>query len=161
MGRVSIKNIFFILLGLLGIAYLLYQNRCTSEPQKLLFEAGTEPYREPPTRLDNVTCVLNKEVSKNIGLKYNSKKIFCKTDGKEVFVPFSFVKSYYEARGEIVRNGGIKEFDISHSYSKVYTPKSKYDPRGQFMHFKSFSVEARGRVKCISAQDGKIYLFFL
>jgi len=154
MGRVSIKNIFFILLGLLGIAYLLYQNRCTSEPQKLLFEAVTEPFREPPTRLDNVTCVLNKEVSKNIGLKYNSKKIFCKTDGKEVFVPFSFVKSYYEARGEIVRNGGIKEFDISHSYSKVYTPKSKYDPSGQFMHFKSFSVEARGRVKCISAQDG-------
>jgi len=154
MGRVSLKNIFFILLGILGLVYLLYQNRCSSEPQKSLFEAETEQYKAVTPRLDNVTCVLNKEVSRNIGLKYSNKKIFCKTDGKEVFLPFSFIKNHYEARGEHVQNGGDTEFEISHSYSKVFTPKSKYDPKGQFMHFKSFSVEARSRVKCISAADG-------
>jgi len=154
MGRISLKNIFFILLGVLGLIYLLYQNRCIVEPQKSLFEAVTEPFKEVSPRLDNVTCVLNKEVSKNIGLKYSSKKIYCKTDGREVFLPFSFIKNYYEARGELVQNGVGKEFEISHSYSKVYTPKSKYDPSGQFMHFKSFSVESRSRVKCISAADG-------
>jgi len=153
MGRISLKNIFFILLGLLGLGFLFYQNRCSVEPQKSLFEPVTEPYREVP-KLDNLTCVLNKEVSKNIGFKYSNKKIFCKTDGKEVFIPFSFLKNYYEARGDFVQNGASRDFEISHSYSKVYTPKSKYDPSGQFMHFKSFNVESRSRVKCISASDG-------
>jgi len=154
MGRISLKNIFFILLGFLGLIFLIYQNRCTSDTQKSLFEPVTEVERDTSNKLDNLTCVLNKEVSKNIGLKFVNKKIFCKTDGREVFVPFSFLRSNYEARGDFVQNGGIKDFDISQSYSKVYTPKSKYDPSGQFMHFKSFNVEARSRVKCISASDG-------
>eukprot|EP00092_Neocalanus_flemingeri_P004031 GFUD01004338.1.p1 GENE.GFUD01004338.1~~GFUD01004338.1.p1 ORF type:complete len:566 (+),score=104.01 GFUD01004338.1:934-2631(+) len=153
MGRISLKNIFFILLGVLGLVYLVYKNRCNVESQKSLFEPITEPYKET-SKLDNLTCVLNKEVSKNIGFKLSNKKIFCKTDGREVFIPFSFVKNYYEARGDYVQNGASRDFEISHSYSKVYTPKSKYDPSGQFMHFKSFNVESRSRVKCISASDG-------
>jgi len=154
MGRISLKNIFFILLGPLGLAFMVYQNRCNFEPQKSLFEATTFKFKEVSPELSNITCLLNKEVSKNIGVKAADKKIFCKTDGREVFLPFSFIKNYYEARGDFVQNGHKKEFEISHSYSKVYTPKSKYDPSGQFMHFKSFNVESRSRVKCISASHG-------
>ena len=46
------------------------------------------------------------------------------------------------------------EFEISQSYSKVYTPQSQYSPRGQFMHFKTFNVEGRARVKTVSARAG-------
>jgi len=104
--------------------------------------------------VDSIKCHMNREVAKNIGIKPSLKSFSCKFDGKEVFVPFSFIQNYYEARGSVLQNGDDKEFDISQSYSKVYSPKSKYNPRGQFMHFKSFNVEARGRVKCVSAATG-------
>lgn len=49
---------------------------------------------------------------------------------------------------------GTDRFEWSHSYSKVYHPKSKYDPRGVFTTFENYNVEVRDRVKCISATDG-------
>ena len=78
--------------------------------------------------MSDITCVLNREVSKNIGVKQvGVKKIPCKSDATEVWLPFSFIKNQYEARGERVTNKLSKtpEFEISHSYSKVYTPKEK------------------------------------
>lgn len=46
------------------------------------------------------------------------------------------------------------EFEISQSYSKVYGPQSEYSAVGQFMHFKTFNVEGRSRVRCVSARAG-------
>ena len=43
---------------------------------------------------------------------------------------------------------------MSQSYSKVYSPQSTYSSRGQFMHFKTFNVEGRTRVKAVSARAG-------
>ena len=149
MGRISFKNIFFILLGFLGLIFLILENRCKDDLHTSLFEANSDKSKDE-SRFDNITCVVNKEVSKNVGAKFSPKYMGCKTDGREVYVPFSFLKNYYEARGEMNKEG----FEISHSYSKVFSPKSKYDPRGQFMHFKSFNVEARSRVKCVSAASG-------
>ena len=75
--------------------------------------------------IEDISCVLNREVNKNIGIKAsNTKKIHCKTDQNEVYVPFSFIKHYYEARGDFTKDKP-REFEISHSYSKVYTPTSK------------------------------------
>ena len=37
---------------------------------------------------------------------------------------------------------------------KVYDQKKKYDPRGVFMFFENYNVEARDRVKYITATDG-------
>lgn len=107
--------------------------------------------------MSDITCVLNREVARNIGAKQAGvQKIPCKSDDTEVWLPFSFIKHQYEARGERVTNKVSKtqEFEISHSYSKVYTPTEKYRPGGEFMHFRTFNVEARSRVLCVSARDG-------
>lgn len=53
---------------------------------------------------------------------------------------------------------GYMRFEWSHSYSKVYYPKGKYDPRGVFLYFENYNVELRERVKCISATEGKLNL---
>ena len=82
---------------------------------------------QSPAVSEDILCVLNREVNKNIGIKSTSytKKIKCKTDQTEVYVPFSFINHYYEARGDFVFKDGKKEFEISHSYSKVVIPTSK------------------------------------
>lgn len=49
---------------------------------------------------------------------------------------------------------GNERFEWSHSYGQVYHPRGKYDPRGVFMYFEKYNVEARDRVKCISALEG-------
>lgn len=49
---------------------------------------------------------------------------------------------------------GVEKFEWSHSYSKVYHPKKKYDPRGTFTTFENYNVEVRDRVKCISGIEG-------
>lgn len=56
--------------------------------------------------------------------------------------------------GKLASDDGIERFEWSHSYSKIYHPKSKYDPRGVFTTFENYNVEVRDRVKCISAIDG-------
>lgn len=50
--------------------------------------------------------------------------------------------------------GGVDKFEWSHSYSKVYHPKKKYDPFGTFVTFENYNVEVRERVKCISGIEG-------
>lgn len=49
---------------------------------------------------------------------------------------------------------GNERFEWSHSYGQVYHPRGKYDPRNVFMYFEKYNVEARDRVKCISALEG-------
>jgi heparosan-N-sulfate-glucuronate 5-epimerase len=61
----------------------------------------------------------------------------------------------YETYGDFVKTtNGESEFEISQSYSKVYSPREKYDPGGQYMHFKQFDVESRSRVKCVTPSEG-------
>ncbi|CAG9760784.1 unnamed protein product [Ceutorhynchus assimilis] len=80
--------------------------------------------------------------------------IGCKKEGIEVYIPFSFLRRYFEVNGKLATNDGISRFEWSHSYSKIYHPKSKYDPRGVYMYFENYNVEVRDRVKCVSATDG-------
>lgn len=75
----------------------------------------------------------------------------CKRDGPEVFLPFSFLEEYFQVYGKIA---GLDRFEWSHSYSKIYHPKTKYDPTGVFMYFENYNVEGRDRMKCVSATDG-------
>lgn len=49
---------------------------------------------------------------------------------------------------------GLERFEWLHSYSKIMSPKGKYDSRGVFMTFENYNVEVRERVKCISGSDG-------
>ena len=81
-------------------------------------------------------------------------KIGCLKEGDEVYLPFSFLREYFEIYGTFSRRDSKLQFEWSHSYSKIYRPKGTYDPRGVFMHFENYNVENRDRVKCVSGIDG-------
>jgi len=143
------RNVIYVFLTVVGIIYIYYLNQ--SGPRDDVDETKLRTTSDG-RKFDNVPCVLNREVAKNIGVKQSNKSFQCKTDGSEIFVPFSFLSHQYEVRGNLVNNN--REFEISQSYSKVYTPQSPYSSRGQFMHFKTFNVEGRARVKAVSARAG-------
>jgi len=155
MARLSVKSLTSIISGCLLLLYFYHINFQGSNHEEIR-DTKTSHDRDSSS-LSDITCVLNREVAKNIGAKQAGvRKIPCKSDATEVWLPFSFIKNQYEARGERVNNKGSKtqEFELSHSYSKVYTPTEKYRPGGEFMHFRTFNVEARSRVLCVSARDG-------
>lgn len=108
--------------------------------------------------LQNIECWINQEYS--IPCKHS-------TENHEVYVPFSFLRSYFDINGAMVsvtsssiidnNNGGnsvVSRFAWSHSNAKINVPKGKYDTRGRFAYFENYNVEVRDRVKCISAAEG-------
>ncbi|XP_015598441.1 D-glucuronyl C5-epimerase B isoform X2 [Cephus cinctus] len=80
--------------------------------------------------------------------------IGCRKEGDEVYVPFSFIHKYFEIYGKLAIYDGLERFEWLHSYSKIVSPKGKYDSRGVFMTFENYNVEVRERVKCVSGNDG-------
>jgi len=152
--RVHLKE-FLLVAGCLAGIYVLYSLntavhvQCpalqTSEVAKKIQNA--EPDISP------LSCFLNREVSRNVGLRA-VKKIDCLRDGDEVYVPFTFVKNYFELIGSFVGDQNEKEFEISYSSSRVVPPSEPYSSGGQFMHFSSMDVEGRSRVLCVSAAEG-------
>ncbi|CAK1582341.1 unnamed protein product [Parnassius mnemosyne] len=90
-----------------------------------------------------IECLINGEYS-----------VACRRDRDQVYLPFSFIQKYFEVYGKITSTDGVDRFEWSHSYSKVYHPKKKYDPRGTFTTFENYNVEVRERVKCISGIEG-------
>lgn len=80
--------------------------------------------------------------------------IGCRKEGDEVYLPFTFLHKYFEVYGTLATYDGLERFEWSHSHSRVYHPKGKYDPRGVFMYFENYNVEVRDRVKCVSAIEG-------
>ena len=107
MGRISIKHIFYILLIILGLIYIYSLNYWESHKTDDGRQVGREISSEK--KFENLTCFVNREVSKNIGVKHSNKNVQCKTDGSEVFVPFSFLSHYYELRGSMVDNNRGKD----------------------------------------------------
>lgn len=91
-----------------------------------------------------IDCVINQEYS-----------VSCVQKGDEVYVPFSFLRDYFEIFGSLSSmDNGPAHFEWSHSNAKINYPKGSYDPRGIFMYFENYNVEVRDRVKCVSASDG-------
>ncbi|KAK9889830.1 hypothetical protein WA026_007197 [Henosepilachna vigintioctopunctata] len=85
----------------------------------------------------------------------NEYVIGCRKEGDDVFLPFSFLRKYFEIYGKLVNLDGVERFEWSHnSYNKIYYPKGRYDPRGVFMYFENYNVEMRDRVKYVSAIEG-------
>ena len=160
MVRLShFKNVVAAFLTILILLYIYKLNFCNNANIIIsnIEDIDEEDSFDHQSKLKDLNCVLNREVAKNVGYKQAvTKKIRCKSDGSEVYVPFSFIKHYYEARGDWVGKSSekSKEFEISHSYSRVYTPTSQYRSDGQFMHFRTFNVEARSRVLCLAADTG-------
>ncbi|GBP43647.1 D-glucuronyl C5-epimerase B [Eumeta japonica] len=96
-----------------------------------------------PSYIEEIECLINGEYG-----------VACKKENDEIFVPFSFIHKYFEIYGKITSLEGVERFEWSHSYSKIYHPKKKYDPFGTFTTFENYNVEVRERVKCISGIEG-------
>lgn len=92
------------------------------------------------TEAVEIDCVINSEYS-----------IGCRKEGDEVYLPFTFIKKYFEVYGSLNTNDGISHLDWAHSYGKVNLPRSVYDSKGIYLYFENYNVEVRDRVKCISA----------
>lgn len=92
-----------------------------------------------------IDCLINDEYS-----------VGClKATDNSVFLPFSFLRKYYEVTGKLgKRADGTEYFSWQHSYSKVFFPREPYDYRGVFLWFDNYNVEVRDRVKYISAIHG-------
>ncbi|RXG72932.1 D-glucuronyl C5-epimerase [Armadillidium vulgare] len=94
--------------------------------------------------MSEIACVINRETS-----------VSCRRDETDIFIPFSFIHNYFEVYGRLATNDrGQEVFEWSHSYSNVFEPTTQYRPISKFLNFQSFNVEARERVKCISAIEG-------
>lgn len=81
------------------------------------------------------------------------KKFEARLDGDEAYVPFSFVKKYFDIYGELQELDGRTVLDWRHSYSEIHgsiKPGIGYETKGPFLWFETYHVEGRTRVKCIS-----------
>ena len=88
-----------------------------------------------------IDCMINSEYS--IGCLKNWDDM--------IYIPFNFIHKYFDINGKLSKNeDGDEVFNWEHSYSKVYQPREKYNPRGPFLWFENYNVEVRDRVKCIS-----------
>ncbi|RUS71622.1 hypothetical protein EGW08_020614 [Elysia chlorotica] len=74
-----------------------------------------------------------------------------KSDRAGVFMPWEFIKDYFEVSGWDEPNG---TFRFQHSYASVKRLKPTYKPGANFMNFGDFNVGHRERVKCITATEG-------
>ncbi|XP_005104223.2 D-glucuronyl C5-epimerase B [Aplysia californica] len=84
----------------------------------------------------------------------NERTIKCRKEGPEVYVPFSFVKKYFEVYGDVVSTDGYERLEFHHANSIVHPPRATYTPSAMFMAFDHYNVENRERVKCITASEG-------
>lgn len=78
----------------------------------------------------DIDCIINQEHT-----------IRCKREDDEVYIPFSFIKNYFEVFGTLSTDNSGTRFNWSHSNSKINYPKGKYDPNGLFMYFENYNVE--------------------
>ncbi|XP_038215750.1 D-glucuronyl C5-epimerase B [Zerene cesonia] len=124
-----------------ALLIMLYWSRCGDLARRPIGSALSNSLVERSN--DDFECVINGEYS-----------VACRRDHDEVYLPFSFIRKYFEVYGKISSTDGVEKFEWSHSYSKIYHPKKKYDPRGTFTTFENYNVEVRDRVKCISGIDG-------
>lgn len=74
-------------------------------------------------------------------------------DNNEPYVPFSFVKNYFEIYGGVQKIEKSQVLEWRHSYSEIHEIKHDYDPTGPFLWFQGYHVEGRQRVLCISGKE--------
>ncbi|OWR55408.1 D-glucuronyl C5-epimerase B isoform X1 [Danaus plexippus] len=136
--RVNMRLVLVVLCGAVLLA-TLYWGHCGD----ISLRPTVSLLSESQTALSEIECSINGEYS-----------VSCRRDRDQVYLPFSFIHKYFEIYGKITATDGVEKFEWSHSYSKVYHPKKKYDPRGTFTTFENYNVEVRDRVKCISGIEG-------
>lgn len=143
--RMNIKLALFCLCIVVLLITLSLWTRCGDYSKEWNRRSRFEPGDKgiDVQSLEEIDCLINGDYT-----------IGCRKEGDEVYLPFSFLHKYFEVYGRLASYDGLQRFEWSHSYSKIYHPKGKYDPRGVFMHFENYNVEVRERVKCVSAIEG-------
>ncbi|KAI8795366.1 D-glucuronyl C5-epimerase [Biomphalaria glabrata] len=96
-----------------------------------------------PDEYHELECNINSETT-----------IKCRREGNEIYMPFSFIKNYFEVFGEVQETDGYERFEFHHSNSIVHPPRPTYTPGSVFMAFDYYNVENRDRVKCVTASEG-------
>ncbi|XP_012275001.1 D-glucuronyl C5-epimerase [Orussus abietinus] len=145
--RINYKVILFALIIAMLSSILTTWTTCgnmfslTSSDWRSRFQQRDRPNNEPGYQ--EIDCFINGGYS-----------IGCRKEGDEVYIPFSFIHKYFEIYGKLATYDGLERFEWLHSYSKIVSPKGKYDSRGVFMTFENYNVEVRDRVKCVSGSDG-------
>ena len=83
------------------------------------------------------------------------KKLEGRLIENEAYVPFSFVKDYFDIYGDLQELDGKTVLDWRHSYSDIHHPKAGvvYETKDPFLWFEHYHVEGRSRVKCISGVE--------
>ena len=99
--------------------------------------------KEEPLPYKNIDVVVNDDT-----------KIQGRLENMEVYIPFSFIRDYFEIEGKIVQDEFGKQFHVRHTSYEYFTPETDtYDPHGSFLWFVNYNVEGRPRVKCITGVD--------
>ncbi|XP_055863850.1 D-glucuronyl C5-epimerase B-like [Biomphalaria glabrata] len=80
--------------------------------------------------------------------------IECRRDGTEVYMPVSFINKYFDVYGTVRVKDNVKYYEFQYSYGKVFPPQPTYHPGGVFLNFEKYYVEAREKIKCVTAVDG-------
>lgn len=96
-----------------------------------------------PLKYKEMECMINDDYT-----------VGCRKEGNEVFLPFSFIKTYFEVFGRVDTTEKHERLEFQHTNSKVHPPRQNYSPSSVFMSFEFYHVEERERVKCISAMEG-------
>ena len=86
------------------------------------------------------------------GIVNGEKKFTARLEGSEAYVPFSYVKEYFDIYGEVQVLAENTVLDWRHSYSEVHhtKPGTVYQTKDPFLWFETYHVEGRTRVKCVS-----------
>ena len=122
-----------------------------TECEKYLPKATQEP-AAATEEVEPITCPKNEHYG-DLEVRVNGEKKvggLRETTTNKDYVPFSFVKDYFEIFGEPTIEKGKNVLIWRHTTSEIRKPSAKYNPTGPFLWFDHYRVEGRMRVKCIS-----------
>ncbi|XP_025407635.1 D-glucuronyl C5-epimerase [Sipha flava] len=145
--RLNVRTFFLVFSTLILVCMVTFWSNCSnsnfstlSNNEKPNFEALLQNVQD----VIPIDCFING----------NNNKVDCLLKNSIVYIPFSFLKNYFEIYGKIIEIDNKKSFHWSHSYSKIYHQNGKYNSKGVFTNFQNYKVEERDRVKCVSASEG-------
>lgn len=112
----------------------------------------TELSSQKPAESAAVDCPNDQRIDVIVN---GEKKLEGRLIGNEAYVPFSFVRGYFDIYGDLQELDGKTVLDWRHSYSDVHHAKTGavYETKAPFLWFESYHVEGRARVKCISGVE--------
>lgn len=155
----NLRIFLFIFLGFSFIVSFSYVNRCSSSisngalcsPQNVRDRTCPNSSFAASSVSSNKCACSSEQI--DVDVNDGEALVSGRKEGSEVFVPFNFVRKYFDIYGKF-EDVGETRFLWSHSYSKIFLPSTPYTFDGPFMSFANYQVETRERVKCVSAIEG-------